>query len=1445
MAADGAGNLYAADALSHVIVKMMPNGSYETIAGNSFPGLDSGDGGPGRNASLNTPCGIAVDTAGNVYFGDKTNHRIRRITPAGIISTYAGTGRAGSSGDDGPAVSATLNFPCHLALDNSGALYFHDERGFRIRRISPDGRISTIAGNGKNEWGPYGPAVGAGVREVSGLAVSGDGTVYVSSLASNHIRRIKDGRLEIFAGTGENKFGGDGEPALNASFSRPEGLAVNSAGELFVCDRESSRVRKIDSGGKVSTIAGSRYDLGGDNGPASEALFRLPFSLASAADGSIYVMDNGSLTIRRIDAKSTVTWVAGDGFFRHAQDGTAAKDSFLLAPMGVAFDRNGVMYVADAGSSRVRRIDADGLLQTIAGIGVEDYRSSDNIPARRAFLNSPAGVAVDASGNVYIADALNNRIRRIDTKDNITTWAGDGGNDSSGDDGPAAKASLYHPQGILFDAQGNLLIADLRNYRIRKVSPDGSKITSIAGNGRAVHSGDGGPAVTAGLREPFAIAVDSKENIYIADGIGHRVRKISKGGTISTFTGDGTAGSKGDGGPVGAATVNYPTSVVVDSADNVYIGERGGSRVRRVDAITEVITTIAGTGTPDFSGDGGLGVNASLKAPSIGLAVDSSGSLYIADTGNHRIRKVSAVQAKIAAAPNAVTFTGTGSLIHQLELTSDIAGGMPFTATAQFESGGEWLNLSTGNGSFPSALNITANRSGLAAGTYKATVLISAPGAQPPQLRVPVTLVVGESEQPQLKIESSPITLSLFEGAAPYTQLIRITNPSSVPVNVTLAAEGGSWLTLDSQGGRVSAAEPLVVTMTIDPAQLTTGTFQGSLIASGTASGKSIADRVPVVTVVKKSQKVILLSQTGLSYFAVAGGGAPLPHSISIANVGVGAMDWTATVVSQTGGNWLKIGSNSGSVQTPFVDASDLTVNADTSNLQPGEYYARIDVRAPGADNSPQTMTAVLNVYPAGTSLGPEVRPTSLFFVGGPGLQPAAKSVLVGNTSASVISYESTGQTFDQAPWLSYAPARAAVAPGKPAEIQVQPNLSSLSPGIRDGKVTLRFSDQSTFEINVTSIVSPTPVDIKTGRSAAKTCSGKNLRLLPTTLGHTVRGTAGQPVSVEAVVVDDSGPFTKERCNASVSLAVVHENVRVTLDSHSNGKWTKSWTPKKSTSPTRVTGYITAFAMGPNNRPIADQFPITIEVGATGRTPQVASGKVLNSASSVPDSTSAPGTLISAPGTLISIYGNNLAAAIPAIADSVPHPIVLAETRVTLGGRDLPLGFASNGQLNAQVPYDLPANTVHQLLVFRPDATSGAEEITIAPSQPAVFTVNEQGTGQARVNNAATNVAADMAHPVRAGDVIVIYCTGLGRVDPAVPEGSAAPSNPASQAINPVTVTIGGVEAKVNFAGLAPGFVGVSQVNAIVPAGTQLGSEVPLILTVGGQVSPVVTIAVR
>jgi hypothetical protein len=374
-----------------------------------------------------------------------------------------------------------------------------------------------------------------------------------------------------------------------------------------------------------------------------------------------------------VSSSGTITTIAGTGqpgVSGFSGDGGPATKAKLGYPQGVAVDGKGNVYIADTANARVRKVNRDGTITTFAGTGeLGDYPySGDGGPATSAQLYEPVGVAVDEQGNLYIVDSHYSVVRKVSPGGTINAFAGGNGFGFSGDGGPATSARLREPHGLAADDDGNVYIADSSNHRVRKVTPGGT-ITTIAGTGDFGFSGDGGPATSAKLDGPEGVAVDGKGNVYIADGIGSmRVRKVSPGGTITTFAGNGTCDLEpklsGDRGPAKKAQLCDPVGVAVDGKGNVYVADNGDYRVRKVSP-RGIITAFAGTGKschvgePCALGDGGPATSA--KIVPTGVAADTKGNVYIADGGNRRVRKVTVGTSTAGAGP--VTGTATGTVL--------------------------------------------------------------------------------------------------------------------------------------------------------------------------------------------------------------------------------------------------------------------------------------------------------------------------------------------------------------------------------------------------------------------------------------------------------------------------------------------------------------------------------------------------------------------------------------------------------------------------------------------------------------------------------------------------------------------------------------------------------------------------------------------------------------
>ena len=586
IAVDTAGNIYIADTGNNRVRKIS-GGVITTVAGGGSSVID---GVLATAEALTAPTSVAVDAAGNLYIGE--TNRVRKVS-GGVISTVAGTGVAGFSGDNGSAIAAQLNNVVGVAVDSGGSLYIADSGNLRIRKVS-SAVITTIAGNGVNAASADGtPAASAALNGVNGLTVDTSGFVYVSELA--RVRKIAGGAISTVAGIGSPGYAGDGLLAITAQINNPQGLAVDAAGNLFIADSGNNVIRRVAaSGALISTFAGNGSNqFGGDGGPATGAQLNAPNSTALDAAGNFYITE--AVRVRKVSTAGIITTVAGGGTLTpSAADGGSATSASMM-PVGIAVDAAGTLYIADAQNNSVRKV-VNGIITTIAGTGFAGY-SGDNGSATLAQLNSPHGVAVDASGIVYVSDTNNHRIRRI-SAGVISTIVGTGFPGTAGDGGSAGSAQIAQPWGIAVDTIGNLYIAEYGSHKVRKVSA--GVITTLAGTGTAGFSGDG-VATLVNLNAPQSVGVDSSGNVYVSDSGNYRVRKIS-GTTLTTIGGTGVAGFTGDGGPATTA-LEIPLGIAVNSLGNVYVAE-GSSRVRLLSSgatscsfvVTPITLPIAATG---------------------------------------------------------------------------------------------------------------------------------------------------------------------------------------------------------------------------------------------------------------------------------------------------------------------------------------------------------------------------------------------------------------------------------------------------------------------------------------------------------------------------------------------------------------------------------------------------------------------------------------------------------------------------------------------------------------------------------------------------------------------------------------------------------------------------------------------------------------------------------
>jgi sugar lactone lactonase YvrE len=634
-------------------------GIIDTLAGGGL-----GDGFPSEIASVD-PDTVSIGPDGAIYIAESSRNRIRRIDPqSGFIETLAGIGSEGFAGDGGPAVAARLRFPTSAAADAAGNVYIADQSNHRIRRVAPNGIITTVAGSGTAGYldGAAGSAKLYFPRTVS---VDPSGNVLIAEPFNQRIRylNVGAGTVSTVAGTGVGGFSGDGGAATQAKLQLPSGVFSLSNGTFLIADQGNHRIRKVE-GGNIRTVAGSASSgFGGDNGQATSAKLSFPVAVSARADGAFIIADQNNHRVRLVSASGTITTVAGTGTGGFNGDSIAGSQAWLNRPAGVAFMASGDCLIADLDNERVRLLDrcaGNGAITTLAG--VSDAFRGDGYPALASVFKGPADAIEDVAGNIYIADSGDNRIRRITTNGIIETIAGTGQAGFAGDGGPATQAQLRQPNRLAFDAQGQLLVLDTNNRRVRRINLSDGRITTIAGNGDWGSGGDDGPAQNASFMFPLGLAVDSGGRIYVADASARRIRMIGQNGVISTVAGTGVATGSidgpggnpadnlGDNAAASSATFIAPSDVAADGTGNIYVTDMTAHRVRKIDT-NGIIRPLAGTGVgtgridgpggdPDDNlGDGGPATLSSVNTP-VGIDVAANGDVFIADQANRRMRLV-------------------------------------------------------------------------------------------------------------------------------------------------------------------------------------------------------------------------------------------------------------------------------------------------------------------------------------------------------------------------------------------------------------------------------------------------------------------------------------------------------------------------------------------------------------------------------------------------------------------------------------------------------------------------------------------------------------------------------------------------------------------------------------------------------------------------------------
>jgi sugar lactone lactonase YvrE len=887
-----------------------------------------GDGGQATSAHLSGVMGLALDHASHLFIADSNNRRIRMVNLlTGVITTVAGNGTATDSGDGGQATSAGLFYPQALALDNAGNLYIAENDSV-VRKVDTSGTINRFAGlpGLYQDAGDGGPANSAGLYYPFALAFDSAGDLYIGE--DMRVRMVTPSAVPPTTPTATPSFS-----LAAGSYSGPQSVTITEStpgAAVYI---------SLDGGANWTGYAG-KVSMGAT--ATLQAYAAAPGYLRSAKASAAY-------TITSLPA-AVITTVAGTGVEGMSGNGILATSANLGFNQAIAVDRAGNAYLADTQYNIVWKVAAGtGIITPYAGNGTADY-SGDGGPATSASLNYPISLAVDGSGNLFITDSNNSVIRKVSPSGTITTYAGNGNYDYTGDGGPASSAALYYPYGIALDGSGNLYIADTSNCVVRKVTASTGIITTVAGaansNTTCTTTGDGGQFSQASLNYPSFLTFDSSGNLYIMENYGTEIRKVTTStGIITTVAGTGVYGYTGDGGPATRAEINAnDDGFVVDPLGNLFISDGSVNGIREVSASTGIITTIAGNGVMGSYGDGGPALGAEMNYPA-GMVFDSTGNLYVVDSNNYRVRKIT-FSAKAAVTP-AINWAPPAPLPYGTPLaailnatatynSSLVSGSFSYTATPP----GGSLTTVTGSTILPAgAYTLTAtftpaNTTDFVSGG-RATVSLTVYNPAPLTLN-PSTLSFGNQ----------------VENAASPAHLVYLSNPN--PVSVSIASIGisgtgsASFGDTTTCGATLAANSTCSISVTFTPASLSA--FSANLTVTANDSGSSHVIPISGAGIVPTT-----LSTTSLAFGNVA---QSTTSPVKIVTLWNNSQTTPLTVsLGVTPGSGFAIdGSTTCPNGSNLAPGASCTVGVTLTPTPTGPYTGTLTFTTSAA-NSPQTVT--------------------------------------------------------------------------------------------------------------------------------------------------------------------------------------------------------------------------------------------------------------------------------------------------------------------------------------------------------------------------------------------------------------------------------------------------------------------------------------------------------
>jgi hypothetical protein len=1081
----------------------------------------------------------------------------------------------------------------------------------------------------------------------------------------------------------------------------------------------------------------------------------------------------------------------GDGSFRSPLSYAGAASKIAIAD----FNGDGKLDVAGTSSGNtvfVRLGNGDGTLQAAVS-----YPAGGSSPSNPGSL-----LAVDVDGNgttdLVVSDSANNQIAVLPGNGN----------------GTFATTVSYAPTASLSSLAAADFNGDNRvDFALTGVNP------TVVILGKAIPAGGGTPPSGGGSGTGGGVIVPTSS-------LAAAPTAVSFTAGPSALTGSATV-TISNSGPSASFSTSYST--------NAGVGWLSISPTTGTIAAQQVFT---------------VSYNAASLSPG-----SYSGTVSVSTaTGLVSMPVSLTVPTLISAAPQSLSFAyqigGPAPPAQSLSIAG-VPAGLAFSVSV---SGGAWLSVVSSSGTAPAAVSVSVSPAALSAGTYSATVAITAAGAS--TVAVPVTLVVQSALPPKLSVLPASLAVTLPPASSTTGQVV-VSNAGggTLQYSAQAASGSGSWLSLASgASGNASGSAPALVLYQVNTAGMAPGIYNGGVTVTDGSGNSSTSTIVLTVT---PAAPVLSVSQTGLTFNAVSGSGNPPSQKFSVLNTGTGSANWTATVSTASGGSWLSIGPSSGAASTGQA-GSPVTVTASPAGLAAGQYYGSVAVSSPGASNT-QSITVLLNVGAAGSTSGIAVSSGAAVLVGAAGSSATqSSSISVFNPNSAALAYTSSVTTAGEAGWLTVSPSSGSFSSGANT-LTLQANDALLAPGVQSGTVTLTFSGGMTATV--------TAVAIATGGNSSSAhfsgspnaiqsaCAGGKATYTVLAIAQPLSSASAQPgvaQPVRALLFDDCGNPVSS--NAAVTLSFAGTGASVdpasALQSTGNGVWEGTWVPEYPSSAETLT--VSASATG--LQPSAAQIPVSS--GPLNPTGAGAPTGVVNAAREA-----AATPQVVSPGEYIAIYGSQFAAGAPVVANTAPFTASLNGIQVFIGNQPAPLYYAAPGQIDALVPINLAPGAADQLVIARGTTLSVPVSLSVASYDPGIYTADASGSGQGAVEIAGTSLIAGPgganSRPVQSGsEDLAVFATGLGPVagpngETAPADGAAAPSSILYRTKAAVSATLGGVAVPVTFSGLTPSAVSLYQVNIQVPSGVPTGSAVPLVLTVTDPVSGSnytsnpVTVAVR